>query len=377
MSGGEGFVHHQPLGHRSCGAGQAARHARQRCAPAAAIHLFRTGIDVNKTLSSAFHRSAIRGSKALLLSAAGPVALACAAPALADEGAAAPVAATATAETPVGEPILVTARRRDENVQKVPIAISVIGSEALAKTGNYTLSQVQQLVPSLQVYSFNPRNTNINIRGLGANVSLTNDGLENGVGFYLDNVYYGRPGQSQFDLVDLQQIEVLRGPQGTLFGKNTTAGAINITSKAPSFRPEAYGEASGGNYGYYQFRASVSAPIIADKAAFRLSLSDTHRDGYLTNIHDGSKAQDYDNVAIRGQLLIKPADAVSVKLIGDYANQRQNYVLNVPVAYVTNYDSGAVLANNIVQRAARANYTLLPATPLRGSAIQTAIIRPR
>jgi iron complex outermembrane receptor protein len=218
-------------------------------------------------------------------------------------------------------------------------------------------------VPSLQVYSFNPRNTNINIRGLGANVSLTNDGLENGVGFYLDNVYYGRPGQSQFDLVDLQQIEVLRGPQGTLFGKNTTAGAINITSKAPSFRPEVYGEASGGNYGYYQFRASVSAPIIADKAAFRLSLSDTHRDGYLTNIHDGSKAQDYDNVAIRGQLLIKPADAVSVKLIGDYANQRQNYVLNVPVAYVTNYDSGAVLANNIVQRAARANYTLLPAAP--------------
>jgi iron complex outermembrane receptor protein len=88
---------------------------------------------VNKTLSSAFHRSAIRGSKALLLSAAGPAALACAAPALADEGAAAPVAATATAETPVGEPILVTARRRDENVQKVPIAISVIGSKLWPK----------------------------------------------------------------------------------------------------------------------------------------------------------------------------------------------------------------------------------------------------
>ncbi|MDN8926729.1 Plug domain-containing protein, partial [Staphylococcus aureus] len=77
--------------------------------------------------------------------------------------------------------------------------------------------------PSLQIFSFNPRNTNVNIRGLGSNVALTNDGLENGVGFYIDNVYYGRVGQSQFDLVDLQQIEVLRGPQGTLFGKNTTA----------------------------------------------------------------------------------------------------------------------------------------------------------
>ena len=140
--------------------------------------------------------------------------------------------------------ITVTARRREEDAQDVPIALSVLSADTLDKTGNFTLGQVQQLVPSLQIFSFNPRNTNINIRGLGANVALTNDGLENGVGFYLDNVYYGRPGQSQFDLVDLQQIEVLRGPQGTLFGKNTTAGAINITSREPSFNPEAQGEIS-------------------------------------------------------------------------------------------------------------------------------------
>ncbi|HWV12106.1 MAG TPA: Plug domain-containing protein, partial [Sphingobium sp.] len=136
------------------------------------------------------------------------------------------VDAVANAEGDAGE-IFVTARRRDEDAQDVPIALNVVSAETLDKTGNFTLGQVQQLVPSLQIFSFNPRNTNVNIRGLGANVALTNDGLENGVGFYLDNVYYGRPGQSQFDLVDLQQIEVLRGPQGTLFGKNTTAGAIN------------------------------------------------------------------------------------------------------------------------------------------------------
>ena len=92
-----------------------------------------------------------------------------------------------------GTEIIVSARRRDESAQDVPIALSVVGSETLEKTGNYTLIQVQQLVPSLQVFSFNPRNTNINIRGLGSNVALTNDGLENGVGFYIDNVYYGRP----------------------------------------------------------------------------------------------------------------------------------------------------------------------------------------
>src|SRR3546814_9967006 len=92
--------------------------------------------------------------------------------------------------------------------------------------------------------------SDLNIRGLGSNVSLTNDGLENGVGVYIDNVYYGRVGQLQFDLVDLAQIEVLRGPQGTLFGKNTTAGAINISSRKPSFAPEFSGEASVGDYGY-------------------------------------------------------------------------------------------------------------------------------
>lgn len=259
--------------------------------------------------------------------------------------------------------IVVNARRRDEDAQDVPIALSVISAEALDKTGNFTLGQVQQLVPSLQVFSFNPRNTNVNIRGLGANVALTNDGLENGVGFYLDNVYYGRPGQSQFDLVDLQQIDVLRGPQGTLFGKNTTAGAINITSRAPSFDPEFYGEISGGDYGYHQVRGSVSAPIIADKVAFRLSIADTHRDGFLTNLHDGSKAQDYDNFSIRGQLLIKPTEDLSIKIISDYSHQKQHYVLNIPVSYFTTYDNGATINNNIVQRAARAGYALLPAEP--------------
>ena len=259
--------------------------------------------------------------------------------------------------------ITVTARRREEDAQDVPIALSVLSADTLDKTGNFTLGQVQQLVPSLQIFSFNPRNTNINIRGLGANVALTNDGLENGVGFYLDNVYYGRPGQSQFDLVDLQQIEVLRGPQGTLFGKNTTAGAINITSREPSFSPEAQGEFSLGDYGYHQLRASVSAPIISDRAAFRLSIADTHRDGFLTNLHDGSKAQDYDNFSIRGQLLVKPTDTLSVRLIGDYAHQKQHYVLNIPVTYFGAYDSGATISNNIFARTSRASYTLLPADP--------------
>lgn len=297
------------------------------------------------------------------------------APAAADNDSAKADASAATAASSAAagasaDTIVVTARRRDEDAQDVPIALSVVGSQQLQASGSYTLNQIQQLVPTLQVFSFNPRNTNVNIRGLGSNVALTNDGLENGVGLYVDNVYYGRPGQSQFDLVDLAQIEVLRGPQGTLFGKNTTAGAINITTRPPSFTPEFSGEASLGNYAYHQVRGSVSAPIIPDVAAFRLSIADTHRDGLITNVYDGRKAQDYDNFTARAQLLVKPAADVSIKLIGDFSRQRQHFILNVPVQYFTTFDTGAVIPNNFIARVARAGWTPLPADPFarRGAA---------
>lgn len=259
--------------------------------------------------------------------------------------------------------ITVTARRREENAQDVPIALSVVDAARLEATGNYTLGQVQQLVPSLQVFSFNPRNTNINIRGLGSNVALTNDGLENGVGVYIDNVYYGRVGQSQFDLVDLQQIEVLRGPQGTLFGKNTTSGAINISSRLPSFDPEFSGEATIGNHGYHQLRGSVSAPILGDSVAFRLSVADTHRDGFLYNRAQRTHAQDYDNFSARGQLLIKPGDDIAIRLIGDYSQQRQRHVLNVLTNFFGTYDNGVAIPNNFFQRAVRAGYAPPPIDP--------------
>lgn len=257
-----------------------------------------------------------------------------------------------------GNAIIVTARRREETAQDVPVALSVVDAGTLERTGNFTLGQVQQLVPSLQVVNTNPRNSAINIRGLGANSSIAVDGLEYGVGFYLDGVYYGRPGQSQFDLVDLQQIEVLHGPQGTLFGKNTTSGAINATSQLPSFDPELTAEASLGDHGYHQVRASGSTALVADKVAVRLSLADTHRDGFLRNLYTGTRAQDYDNFTVRGQLLIKPVDDVQIRLIGDYSTQHQKAVLSTIDGYFTTYADGTLIANNILQRAARANYTL-------------------
>src|SRR6185503_12410975 len=110
----------------------------------------------------------------------------------------------------------------------------------------------------------NPRNTAITIRGLGSSVvaiAQANDGLEPGVGFYVDQVYHGRPATAAFDFADLERVEVLRGPQGTLFGKNTTAGAINITTRAPTFEREIYGEVTGGNLGYFQGKAVLSGAL--------------------------------------------------------------------------------------------------------------------
>ncbi len=289
---------------------------------------------------------------AALNSGAALLGLACGHPAYAADNAASADIASAPQD------IIVTARRVQEKAQDVPIAISVVTAQTLEKTGNYNFNQLQQQVPTLQVSGTNPRNSAATIRGLGANSSIAVDGLEYGVGFYVDGVYYGRPGQAQFDLIDLQQIEVLRGPQGTLFGKNTTAGAINITTREPSFTPEATIEGQLGTYNYQQIRASASLPILDDKVAVRLSIADTHRGGFLTNAYDGSDAENYDNFSARGQLLIKPADNLKIRIIGDYARQKQHFTLSVVSGYFTTFADGAAIPNNIFQRAARLDYTL-------------------
>ena len=214
--------------------------------------------------------------------------------------------------------IVVTARRRAERAQDVPIAMSVVGEQELARTGAFNLNRLQQQQPTLQFYSSNPRNSAINIRGLGAPFGLTNDGLEQGVGFYLDGVYVGRVGASTFDFVDIERVEVLRGPQGTLYGKNTTAGAVNITTRPPSFEFEGRAEASVGNYDFLQFKGSVSGPLVADKLAVRLSTSLTHRSGTIYNVRTDEDLHRLDNATIRGQLLWRATDTLDVTLFGDF-----------------------------------------------------------
>lgn len=217
--------------------------------------------------------------------------------------------------------IVVTARRRSETAQEVPIPVSIVGGATIEQSGAFNVNRVKELIPSVQLYSSNPRNTGINIRGIGSPFGLTNDGLDPGVGFYVDGVYFARPAAATLDFIDVEQIEVLRGPQGTLFGKNTTAGAFNITTRKPSFTPGASFEVSYGNYGYIQAKASVTGPL-SKKFAARLSFSGTQRDGVIENVNTGKYTNDINNIGGRAQLLFKPSENTTFTLSGDISQQR-------------------------------------------------------
>ncbi|MBN8830835.1 MAG: TonB-dependent receptor plug domain-containing protein, partial [Sphingomonadales bacterium] len=216
--------------------------------------------------------------------------------------------------------IIVTARRRQETAQDVPLAISVIGGAQIDNTGSFNVGRLQQLTPTLQYYSSNPRNTSLSIRGIGAPFGLTNDGFEQGVGIYVDDVYYSRVASATFDFLDVDQIEVLRGPQGTLYGKNTTAGAINITTRQPTFNFEGRAEVSIGNLGFKQAKAAVSGPL-SETVAARIAVSSTSRRGTIFNVASGNWINEQDNIGLRGQLLFRPNDNLDITLSGDFSTQ--------------------------------------------------------
>jgi len=228
------------------------------------------------------------------------------------------VAGLAPEET---ETVLVTSRRVLEDVQTVPIPVTVLSGVQVNEAGAFNVNRLKELIPSVQFYSSNPRNSSVNIRGIGAPFGLTNDGIEPGVGFYVDGVFYARPAAATLDFLDIQQIEVLRGPQGTLYGKNTTAGAINITTRRPSFTPDSDFEVSYGNYGFIQAKGSISGPI-AEHLAARISFSGTQRDGLIHNVATQDDVNDLNNLGFRGQLLFAPSDKFQVLLALDGTRQR-------------------------------------------------------
>mgnify|MGYP006189572779 FL=1 len=229
-------------------------------------------------------------------------------------------AQTAQAEEDSGdEPIIVTATLRAMDVQDIPLAVTAVAPEALERQGINDIKNLASISPSFNIQSSQTetQGTSIKIRGVGT--TGNNTGLESSVGVFIDGVYQSRPGVALGDLVDLERLEILRGPQGTLFGRNTSAGALNVSTKRPSLSEvEGFANASYGNYNFMNLQAGVSVPITTDVAGLRVSGTWRKRDGYLKT-PSGVESNNRDRYMLRGQLYIEPNADVSIRLLADYA----------------------------------------------------------
>jgi iron complex outermembrane recepter protein len=227
------------------------------------------------------------------------------------------------AATPEAGDIIVTATRRSERLSDVPIAVSAVSGESLSNTGATDVRALNQLAPSLLV-SGATSEVNFSARVRGVGTVGENAGLESSVALFIDGVYRSRTGVGLSELGDIERVEVLRGPQGTLFGRNASAGLINIVTKGPSY--DFGGSVSGtyGNYDYTRIDASVTGPIVADKVAVRLDGVWQKRDGFIKNVTPGEKdVNNRDRYLIRGQLLLEPTSDISLRLIGDYSKRTE------------------------------------------------------
>ena len=235
-------------------------------------------------------------------------------------------AADSSAPSEVAD-VVVTARREAERAQDIPVAVAALPAKILEQNRAYTLADVQTLVPSMVAFQSNARNSSIGIRGIG--VSSAADGLDTTVGVYEDGVYLGRPGMALEDLIDVDQVEVLRGPQGTLFGRNAAAGVVNITTKAPSFTPDLTAEGSYGNFNYEQLKASITGPLDDGLVAARLTAFTTHRDGVLQNIKLGTSDNSVGRSGGRLQFLFTPTPKLRIRLIADASTEDDTCCVSV------------------------------------------------
>ena len=222
--------------------------------------------------------------------------------------------------------IVVTAQGRRQILQDVPVAVSAVSAETMQNSGADDIRQLNQLVPSLLVSSTGSEaNGSARIRGIGT--VGDNPGLESSVAVFIDGVYRSRSGIGLNELGEIERVEVLRGPQGTLFGRNASAGLIHIISERPAFTTEVYGEATIGNYDLRRLSGGITGPL-SETIAARLDAVYVTRDGFyeVVNPTGGTEStvNDRDRFFTRGQLLFEPNELLSVRLIGDYTTRDES-----------------------------------------------------
>jgi outer membrane receptor protein involved in Fe transport len=256
-----------------------------------------------------------------------------------------------TAQASVNE-VIVTAQKREQNLQDVPVAITAIGADRLAQAGVRDIRDLQALMPGLTVTSTtSAASTTARIRGVGT--VGDNSGLESSVGVVIDGVYRPRDGVGFDDLGEIERIEVLEGPQGTLFGKSTSAGVINVLTEQPAFKFGYKAEFTASNYNGYGGSGSVTGPLLGNVLAGRLFVADRQREGYDTVVtgagpRTDARDNDQDYWTARGQLLYAPRDGLRLRLIADYTDQRQNCCTAVQIAVGSSPVSRAALLTSVV-----------------------------
>jgi iron complex outermembrane receptor protein len=218
--------------------------------------------------------------------------------------------------------IVVTAQGRAQVLSDVPLAISAVSAETLERTGATDIRQLNQVAPSLLVSSTGSEaNASARIRGVGT--VGDNPGLESSVATFIDGVYRSRTGLGLNDLGEIERVEVLRGPQGTLGGRNASAGMLNIVTKQPQFEFGGMAEATYGNYDYLRFQGAVTGPV-SEQLALRVDGLYAKRDGYYKDVNTGYDVNNRDRYLIRGQALYQPSADLSIRLIADYSHRKED-----------------------------------------------------
>jgi outer membrane receptor protein involved in Fe transport len=265
---------------------------------------------------------------------------------------------TVDAKAQALEEVIVTAQKREQSLQDVPIAVAAFSNEMLQKAGVKDMFELQANDPSLVVgQGHNASTSSFGIRGVFT--SSNNFGLESSVGLYVDGVYRARQGSMLNDLVDIGRIEILRGPQGTLFGRNTPAGAISVFSVEPDFEGTGYLQVEGGEYSLLSGQGAKSFTVIEDILATRVTGFYTERDGTISDVSLGDdKINDRDRWGVRLQALWTPTDELSVHVIADHSeidevccttNSWKNNFVADEVPGKTGTDANAVaLGSNII-----------------------------
>ncbi|UYH54011.1 TonB-dependent receptor [Qipengyuania sp. SS22] len=218
-----------------------------------------------------------------------------------------------------GNVIIVRAQGRDQALSDVPVAVSAVSGEMLEKSGVSDIRDLNQVAPSLLVSSTgNEANGSARIRGIGT--VGDNPGLESSVAVFVDGVYRSRSGNALSELGPLDRVEILRGPQGTLGGRNSSAGLINIYTAPPEFEFSGYGAFTYGNYDAIKIEGGINAPL-SDTVAARIDGVYFERDGFYNDVNNGTRVNDRDRYLVRGQLLFEPTSDLSIRLVGDYSKK--------------------------------------------------------